>query len=459
MEKKVKNKRWLRTSKQKEAWGILQNRTTNELIFGGGAGGAKSYLGCAWIILSAIAYPETRWLIGRSKLKSLKRTTLRTFFEVCKHWEIKKDIHYIYNAQENIITFYNGTEIFLYDLYNYPSDPNFDELGSLELTGAFVDECNQIVFKAWEVLQTRIRYKLDKYDLIPKILGTCNPSKNWVKTEFYDKDKKNILEKGRAFLQSLATDNGFISKHYIANLKKIRNKALKMRLLKGNWDYDDDPSTLFEFNIITDLYTNEGIDDGKRYISGDIARKGRDKMVIGYWEGWILKEIHVLPYEIKADTEKSAQWIMNFAGKKKVRRSNIVLDEDGVGGGVVDKVKGCVGFVNNASPIKTKEDEEKAKRGLPQNNFGSLKAQCWFETLDRAEQGDIRIECEDVDMKAEINEEFGAIKQKDIDKDSKVNIIGKELIKESIGRSPDFGDMIMMRAIFSLIPNKTPQFF
>ena len=48
----------------------------------GFAGGGKSALGCLWIIESCQKYAGSRWLIGRSKLDTLKKTTLKTFFEL-----------------------------------------------------------------------------------------------------------------------------------------------------------------------------------------------------------------------------------------------------------------------------------------------------------------------------------------------------------------------------------------
>jgi len=55
--------------------------------------------------------------------------------------------HYSYNAQSSEINFSNGSQIVLKDLFSYPSDPNFDELGSLEITDAFIDEANQVSAK------------------------------------------------------------------------------------------------------------------------------------------------------------------------------------------------------------------------------------------------------------------------------------------------------------------------
>ena len=121
--------------------------------------------------------------MGRSKLKALKETTLNTFFQISSDLGLKDQ--YNYNAQSGIIYWKNGSEIILKDLFLYPSDPNFDGLGSLEITGGFIDECNQITKKAWQVVKSRMRYKLNEYNLTPKLFGSCNPSKNWVYSDFY----------------------------------------------------------------------------------------------------------------------------------------------------------------------------------------------------------------------------------------------------------------------------------
>lgn len=221
---------------QTKAFDILtepQYSHISELLFGGGAGGGKSMLGCAWIITQCVSYDATRWLIGRNSLKTLKETTLKSFFEVAS----MMDVQYKYVENKGIF-FPNNSEILLKDLAYYPSDPNYDELGSLEITGAFVDECNQITQKAWNIVQSRIRYKLDEYTLTPKILGSCNPARNWVYDDFYLPDKENSIEPHRAFVKSLVQDNPNISNHYVNNLKKL-DEVSRERLLNGNWDYLD----------------------------------------------------------------------------------------------------------------------------------------------------------------------------------------------------------------------------
>jgi len=104
------------TPKQHLAWQKYHDQTTNEILVGGGAGGGKSRIICEAIASSALRYPGSRWLLGRSVLKTLKQTTLLTLFEVLTDWHLKADEHYTYNQQESTITFFNGSVIFLKDL-------------------------------------------------------------------------------------------------------------------------------------------------------------------------------------------------------------------------------------------------------------------------------------------------------------------------------------------------------
>jgi len=59
---------------------------------------------------------------------------------------------------------------------------------------------------------------------------------------------------------------------------------------------------------------------------------------------------------------------------------------------------------------------------------------------------------ENKEIKDLVAEEFEQIKYRNIDKDGKIEIEPKELIKEKIGRSPDDWDSIMMRYYFELTP-------
>jgi phage terminase large subunit len=418
------------SEKQTIAIELIEDNKTKEIIYGGGAGSGKTALGVYSILKNALKYDGSRWLIGRAVLKTLKETTLNSFYDVTRMQGLKSGVHYQFNAQSNIITFQNGSTILLKDLFQYPSDPHFDELGSLEITGAFVDECNQITEKAWNIVKSRIRYKIDEFGLIPKMLGTCNPAKGWVYNNFYKPHKENKLQEDKAFIQALAIDNPFISPHYIDSLKTLDNQS-RERLLYGNWEYDDNDNALIGYDKIIDMFTNEHIPNGKGYISADIARFGKDKTLIMVWSGFRVTEIHKLANKA---TNEVAAFIKHLSKKHSIPYSQIICDEDGVGGGVVDY--GFKGFVNNSKALT--------------GNYINLKSECYYKLAELINQAKVWVMTEDVTIKKELTEELEWVQRHNADKDGKLAVLPKDKVKEHLGRSPDISDALMMRMWFEL---------
>ena len=306
---------------------VLNDKTTNAILYGGGAGGGKSYLGCIWQLMIALEFPGTRHLMGRAVLKALKESTLLTFFEVCKTFGLSAGKHYKYNSMEGVIKFLNGSEFYLKDLEFRPSDPEFDRLGSTEYTTAFIDEASQISQKGYNIVKSRLRYRLDEYGLIPKILIATNPAKNFTYYDFYKPYRAGTLPNYRVFIPALVQDNPYISKHYIANLKKL-DKISKERLLYGNWEYDDDPSKLMEYDKITDIFTNDFVEKGERFITSDLAMQGRDKFIIMVWDGLRGKVKLVKNTSTGKEIEED---LMRIANEEKIPRSNIIPDSGGLG--------------------------------------------------------------------------------------------------------------------------------
>ncbi|MGO1702430.1 MAG: phage terminase large subunit [Lactobacillus helveticus] len=406
------------------------------------AGGGKSALGCLWIIEGCQKYAGSRWLIGRSKLKTLKETTLNTFFELSSKLDLSDQ--YTYNSQSGVIYWNNGSEILLKDLFNYPSDPEFDSLGSLEITGAFIDECSQITLKAWQVVRSRIRYRLKDFNLSPKILGTCNPTKNWVYKNFYNPSNTGTLSFDKKFIAALPTDNKHLPQSYLDSLLAMEENS-KQRLYYGNWEYDDDPTTIIDFEAITDYFDATHVHrTGNMFMTVDVARLGDDNSVIRVWDGWLSIERLSLS---KTGLNELTNEMKRLQIKYSVPLSNIIADEDGVGGGIVDFF-GCKGFVNNSKPLK----ELGAGGDMFTPNYGNLKTQCsvlMAQKIQRKEVGEINLSS---DVKDRISEEMQQIKYIDADKDGKIKIQRKEDIKKNIGRSPDDWDCIMMRYYFYLEP-------
>src|SRR3990167_3709682 len=377
--------KWTPSQRQYQAWQILQDKKTTEILYGGGAGGGKSYLGCVWLIINCLRYPGSRWLMGRAILKTLKESTLLTFFRICKDWGLKANEDYKYNYIESKITFLKTeSEIYLKDLYAYPSDPEFDELGSTEFTGAFIDEASQVSEKAYNIVMSRIRFKLNEFDLIPKILIATNPTKNFIYEEFYKPSKNDTLKDYRKFIPALVGDNPFMPQHYIDNLNKL-DSISRERLLKGNWEYDEDLTKLFEYDKILDIFTNKikhSVNE-RYYISADIARYWDDKTIIYVWYGFEIIKIYT---KEKASLKDTRLLLEDLAKQYSIPRSQIVVDEDGIGGGIVDEMPGIKGFVNNSRPLEKKQTQT-IYTNIPKHNFANLKSQCYFKLADMVNTG------------------------------------------------------------------------
>jgi hypothetical protein len=226
--------------KQSQAFRALEiSPDVTELFYGGAAGGGKSMLGCIWQIYRRLTYPGTRGLIGRNDYVSLRDTTLNTFFDLWNIYGAPTGIIGKYNGQDKSFKMSNGSEILFRHLSFEPGDPDFHRFGSLEITDAFVDELPEVSLKAWEVIQSRIRYKLDQLPVKKaKALACGNPANNWVKWRFVlDKQNKPIeLKEHQRFIAATLDDNPNeeFREIYGDNLSKMSNYD-QLRLRFGDW--------------------------------------------------------------------------------------------------------------------------------------------------------------------------------------------------------------------------------
>lgn len=423
--------------KQSIAYQYLIDNDTTEVLYGGGVFGGKTYLLSIWVISQCLQYDGVKYLVGRTRLTALKLTTLATILQVLSSMGLKTDEHYKYNAQSNIITFlHNDSQIILKDLEQRPSDPDFDSLGSLEITGAAVDESSQITRKVYDVLKSRIRYKLKEHNLKPKLLLTTNPSIGWLKTEFYTPYKEGTLPTHKKFVQSLATDNPYLTDDYLKNLRTLPERQRK-RLLEGDWSYDDSSDNLFGFDdIIQSFNKHQPNPNDKIYASLDVARFGTDQSVLVIWKGLTIMEITLYS---KLDTNQLYEKIKERMTWYNIHPKQMVVDSDGIGGGITDLLH-AVPFVNNSRPLNGE-------------NYNNLKSQCYVTLSQKMK--DISINIDNIDIKDRLTSELLLIKLKDVEKDNKVSVIPKEEMIKISGKSPDIADAIMMGMYFHLKNKKT----
>jgi phage terminase large subunit len=430
------------TEKQGIAYDYLTDSKTKEIGYGGAAGGGKTVIGCFWILTQCLAYSGVRYALGRKELKRLRLTSLLTLFELMAMLNIPRD-KYNVNNQLNVIEFYNGSQIILLDMAHQPSDPLYNRFGSMELTGAFIDESAEVDATAIEIIKTRLgRCKNTEHKLLPKLLEAFNPSKTHVYFQYYKPYKEGTMPDYRVFIPALATDNPHISEDYINQLRNA-DKVTRERLLNGNFEYDDDPTRLFSYDAIQDMFLKNQPkeESATKYLTVDVARFGPDYSVVYYWRNFHLAEAW---YFKKNKTTELSRFIISKADLLGVRRSNIAIDEGGVGGGVVDEIEGARGFVANARALP---------EGLPAEipNYANLKTQVFFNCANAVNQGIPSIYRDfPYEAKEKLIEDLEQVKEKNADKDARITLVGKDEVKEILGRSPDFGDAFMLRWLFEL---------
>lgn len=421
--------------KQDQALQSLTSGNYSEVLYGGAAGGAKSWTGCVWLTFMAECNPGTRWFVGREELKRLKESTFVTFKKVFKAYGIEG---VKYNANDHYLEFANGSRIDFLELKFYPSDPFFERYGSVEYTGGWIEEAGEIHFGAFDALKSRVgRHMNDRYGIPAILFITCNPKKNWLYYEFYTPWKMSKLPVHRLFIQAFVQDNPANESGYIKQLDSLQEKSKRQRLFLGNWDYDDDPAALCEFDAIVDLFTNEHILPGDgRAASADLAMQGRDRFVAGGWQGDVVT--------IKIDKAKSTgkeieEDLKELMISQHIPRSKTVVDSDGLGNYLDSYLVGIKKFRGGAAAFNEKD-------------FGNLKSECGYKLAELINKRLIRIICTD-EQKQAIIQELGVLKSMDVDKDeARKRIISKKEMRELLGHSPDYMDMLIMSMIFRVKP-------
>ncbi len=344
---------------------------------------------------------------------------------------LNPDKHWTYNGQDHVVKFYNGSQIILMDLADLPSDPEFQRFGSIELTDAFVDEAGEVSQKCIDILSSRLRYKLinDK----PKLLMTCNPHKGWLYNEFFDAQRNGTIRKDRRFIQALPTDNPHVSEVYLESLQMLPIIDRK-RLLEGDWDYDETKDRIYEYDDLLRCFRlpNNDKSNNDKFITADIARMGNDRTVIVLWNGLHAEKFIVLKHK---PINEVVDTIRQLSESNGVRLSNVLCDEDGIGGGVVDFMK-CKGFLNGSKAVR--------------DNYMNLKADCYFKLGELITTNAITFESTHKDT---IVKELEMIRREKIDSDGKLRVTNKETLQKKYGISPDFADAIMMRAFYELKKN------
>lgn len=248
----------------------------DEVLFGGAAGGGKSFGQILDAHAFAVKYPGSKQLILRRTMPELERSLIRTALELYDS-EI-----YTYNKSDRIGRFVNGSTVeFGYcqnenDVYRYQS-AEYDVIR--------FDELTHFTEHMYVYLISRVRGA----NRFPKQLkSTTNPGgigHEWVKRRFIDIGAPNTVHRTetgtRLFLPAKLEDNRFLMKsdsRYVQRLENL-SESERRALLSGEWDITEGryfTEWSRELHVITPF---EIPDEWPRIFTMDY---GMD-MLAGYW--------------------------------------------------------------------------------------------------------------------------------------------------------------------------------
>ena len=291
------------------------NATADETLYGGAAGGGKSYGQLIDALLYALKYSGSRQLILRNSFPELNRSLILvsiTLFPVgvCA-----------YNQSTHVWKFKNKSIIEFGYLEN---DGDVQQYQSAEYDVIRFDELTHFTEFQYTYMISRLR---GANDFPKQMKSTSNPGSKghvWVKTRFIDPvvpEQVHVDETGRTFvfIPAKVQENKFLmdaDPGYVKRLEQLSENDRKA-LLDGDWD-------IFEGQYFTEFRRDTHVidpfiipTDWRRYITLDY---GLD-MLAAYWiavdshqKAYVYKEL----YQSNLIISDAAKEILRVNGNDKI---------------------------------------------------------------------------------------------------------------------------------------------
>lgn len=430
-------------SKQIQALELMNDNITTYVGYGGAARGGKTALETLCPLFECFVYPGARYLIGRKDLTILHRTTWKTLDKFMKVFGFEENVDYKHNKQKHELTFENGSEIIFQNLELQPSDQEATSYGSLEITKAFIDQSEQVSVKIVEKVGERVGSHVGhKYGIKGKVMEAFNPSNTHVKSRYWIPFRNNQEKETRRFVRALPTDNPSPeAKQWVEQKKKdFEDGTMSLveyqKQILGNFDFDNDPNDLVQFDEIKDLWTNAHVQHGGSYLIADVAGRGKDDYVLTAWSG-----LRLTAYETykKNDGKEAKELLNDFALAHRIPNRNICFDAVGLGFALSGYFDGATEFNSGRKPYN--------------DDYYHLRDECAYMLAKMIKQSEIFIDCDmPHDLIDKIQIELGQLKSYHNEKDGKLRILPKDKIVKNIGHSPNWMDVFIMRMVFLVVP-------
>ncbi len=197
------------------------------ILYGGGAGGAKSTGALCRISMRAEQEPREIWVIRRH-LKDM-RSTNGIYRNAEKWW---KGTGVVHEKQDHMFIFPNGS---LVQFLAVDHESDWEKIQGNSATDIFLEEMTQFEQKMINLLKTRLRKRPDQ-ELPTCLCGTANPggrSHDYCREFFVDPKTRAA---GHAYIHATYLDNpGIDQADYKRKFDAIPDPVIRAQQEKGDW--------------------------------------------------------------------------------------------------------------------------------------------------------------------------------------------------------------------------------
>jgi len=417
-------------------------------LFGGAMGGGKTAALINEGIQLNLDYPGNFGLLMRKTWPSFRDTVLP---QLEKFLDMRLVSNW--NQSEKIIQFINGSRLRYGGTGDKPDD--WEKFMSGEYGWIALDQAEQFTEKEFMMLATRLRLNLSEIRYY--FLLSCNPNIGWIKERFIERNLDDHI-----FIPSLPTDNlANLPANYIDNMKSILTPVYIKALLEGDWEAVGEPDDVYNYLAVQAAKLRK-LDPGLPVeIGTDVARSGDDETVIILREGL---KISLFNKAQGHDTMRTTGEIWRCCQDRIIPKwkdtldlITIKVDADGVGGGVVDRLKEqktekqqfYTDLVLQLAPQARREELKKSGYKLKIkiieiHGAGKARDPIHFKNQRAEIHWGLQELLEDLDIPddRELVTQLMAIKYSQ-NSAGQIVIEPKEKIKERLGRSPDFAEGVI----------------